>query len=57
MPVYRKIGRSMLEMNRGKPKASKDVIKISRNVIRLLNMASYESFWYFARDDAVHRVL
>ena len=23
----------------------------------LLNMASYESFWYFGRDDAVHRVL
>ena len=23
----------------------------------LLNMASYESFWYFGRDDAVHGVL
>ena len=26
-------------------------------LVDLLNMASYESFWHFGRDDVVHRVL
>ena len=55
MLVYRKIGRSLLEMNRGNHwRMWSRYVEMSTD---LLNMDSYQSFWYFGCDDVVHKVL